>query len=188
MDQWLGLAVVFATLLGPILAVIVTRWIDSNRAEKSRQLEIFRALMRTRRAPLLPDHVNALNLVEIEFHGVSAVLTAYNDLMQFVNTPAPADEQWPARHRSYLTKLLSAMAKHLGYKIEQLAVLEGGYYPTGWGTADEQQLALRLGFIELLSGKRSLPTTSAAISAPRNSAFEELADRLTPSTPPKPPG
>jgi hypothetical protein len=184
MDLWLGLAVVFATLLGPILAVIVTRWIDNKRAEKNRQLEIFRALMQTRRAPLLPDHVNALNLVEIEFHSVPSVLIAYNDLMKFVNTPAPPDEQWPVHHRSYLTKLLSAMAKYLGYKIEQLAVLEGGYYPTGWGTSDEQQLALRLGFIELLSGKRSLPTTNAAISKPTNSAFQALADRLTPSTPP----
>jgi hypothetical protein len=64
-------------------------WIDNKRAEKTRQLEIFRALMQTRRAPLLPDHVNALNLVEIEFHSVPSVLIAYNDLMKFVNTPAP---------------------------------------------------------------------------------------------------
>jgi hypothetical protein len=60
MDLYLGIAVVVATLTGPVLAVMVTRHIDDARAQKARRLEIFRAMMRTRNAALLPDHVNAL--------------------------------------------------------------------------------------------------------------------------------
>ncbi len=160
MDLYLGIAVVIATLLGPVLAVVVTRRIDEGRAQTARRLEIFRALMRTRNAPLLPDHVNALNLVEVEFHRVPDVLTIYRELMLHINTGTTFDEKWAQRHRSYLTKLLSAMAKNLGYGFEQLEVFEGGYYPKGWGQTEEQQLAMRLGLIELFSGKRSLPVHS----------------------------
>lgn len=188
MDLYLGIAVVVATLMGPVLAVMVTRYIDEARAQKARQLEIFRAMMRTRNAALFPDHVNALNQVEIEFHRVLDVMTAHREMMRFMNTPSPPDERWGQRHRSYLTKLLSAMAKELGYDFEQLDVLEGGYYPSGWGQAEEQQLGIRLGLIELLSGKRTLPVhvTEKPMHADL-SAFQTIADRVTnPPPPPKP--
>jgi hypothetical protein len=188
MDLYLGIAVVLATLLGPVLAVMVTRYIDDARAQKARRLEIFRAMMRTRNAALLPDHVNALNQVEIEFHDIPDIMTAHRELMRFINTPSPPDERWGQRHRSYLTKLLSAMAKQLGYDFEQLDVFEGGYYPSGWGQAEEQQLAMRLGLIELLSGKRTLPVhvTEKPVHADP-SGFQTIADRVTkPPPPPQP--
>jgi hypothetical protein len=180
----LGVAVVFATFAGPIAAVLITRWIDRKRALRDRQLEVFRALMRTRKSSLQPDHVNALNLVEIEFHGVGTVLGAYRDLMRHINTPTAFNEQWLNTHRSYLTKLLSAMAKDLGYTIEQLDVFEGGYYPSGWGQIEEQNLAMRLGFLELLSGKRSLPVHDSKQAAAPQSSFQNMADRLTNPNPP----
>jgi hypothetical protein len=182
-DTTLAAAVVFATFAGPIAAVLITRWIDKRRAERERQLDIFRALMRTRRAALQPDHVNALNLVEIEFHNVQAVLTAYRDLMRHINVAAAQNEQWLARHRSLLTRLLSEMAGALGYTIEQLDVFEGGYYPAGWGQVEEQQLAMRLGFLELLSGKRTLPVHIAEKANAPSSFFQGMAERLTPPNP-----
>jgi hypothetical protein len=189
MDLYLGIAVVLATLLGPVLAVMVTRYIDDARAQKARRLEIFRAMMRTRNAALLPDHVNALNLVEIEFHRAPDVMTAYRELMRHINSGTPVDEKWLQRHRSCLTKVLSAMAKNLGYGFEQLEVFEGGYYPTGWGQTEEQQLAMRLGLIELLSGKRTLPVhvTEKPVHADP-SGFQTIADRVTkpPPLPPQP--
>jgi hypothetical protein len=185
MDTTLGVAIVIATFVGPIAAVLITRWIDNKRANRDRQLEVFRALMRTRKAGLQPDHVNALNLVEIEFHEVTTVITAYRELMRHINAGGVADDKWLNTHRSYLTKLLSAMATALGYTIEQLDVFEGGYYPTGWGQAEEQQLAMRLGLIELLSGKRSLPVHDAKqIGVPQGSPFQAIADRLTKPNPP----
>ena len=43
MNLALGLAVVFATLLGPVLAVLITRKIDDGRRARERKLEVFRA-------------------------------------------------------------------------------------------------------------------------------------------------
>ena len=47
MDFWVGIAVVFATLTGPLLAVLVTRTRDERGQRRSRQMEVFRALMRS---------------------------------------------------------------------------------------------------------------------------------------------
>jgi hypothetical protein len=58
---------IFALIVGPVAAVCITRWLDQARVVKDRQLDVFRALMRTRKAAQSPDHVNALNLVEIDF-------------------------------------------------------------------------------------------------------------------------
>jgi hypothetical protein len=143
--------------------------------------------MRTRKAAIQPDHVNALNLVEIEFNKVPAALSAYRELMRHINSGgSTVSQRWLADHRSYLTKLLSAMATELGYTIEQLDVFEGGYYPMGWGQVEEQQLALRLGLLELLSGKRSLPVHDLSKQPPSSpdSTFQALADRLTPPATP----
>jgi hypothetical protein len=184
MDTILGVAIVFATFAGPIAAVIVTRLIDKRRAQRDRQLEVFRALMRTRKNAIQPDHVNALNLVEIEFSNAAPVLAAYRDLMRHINSGGVVDDQWFNKHRSFLTKLLSAMATELRYKIEQLDVFEGGYYPAGWGQEGEQQLAMRLGLLELLSGKRSLPVHDSKQAAAPQSSFQTMADRLTNPNPP----
>jgi hypothetical protein len=75
------------------------------------------------------------------------------------------------------------MASALGYTIEQLDVFEGGYYPAGWGQVEEQQLAMRLGFLELLSGKRTLPVHVAEKANAPSSLFQGMAERLTPSNP-----
>ena len=64
---WMGLATVLAVLVGPVIAVLITRYFDNRRADEARKLDIFRTLMRTRRLPLHWDHVGALNLVEVEF-------------------------------------------------------------------------------------------------------------------------
>jgi len=166
MDLYLGIAVVLATLLGPVLAVCVTRMLDEQRRRVARQLEVFRSLMAARRVPLSPDRVKSLNLVEIDFHGVSSVEYAYRDLMQHINTPPPLPANWHERQRSLTTKLLSEMAKILGYDLQQLDVLEGGYWPQGFQDIEAQQQQVRQSLIEVLTGRRPLLISSAAPTPP----------------------
>jgi hypothetical protein len=162
----LGLAVVFATFAGPVFAVLVTRRIDDSRRVRDRRLDVFRSLMATRRAYLAADKVRALNLVEIEFYGVSAVEDAHREVMKHINTPQPLPEGWSDRQRKLLTKLLSEMAKVLGYEIQQLDVLDGGYYPQGFADIELEQQALRRSLIEVLSGNRPLIVSPAGPTPP----------------------
>jgi hypothetical protein len=160
MDLYLGVAVVIATLLGPILAVFVTRYVDRRRERTTRQYELFRALMRSRRSNLSPEYVSALNTVEIEFAGVKSVDDAQRLLFQHLNTrPQPPD--WIERLNRLQTRLLYAIAKQLGFEVEQLDVLEGGYVPQGWGTTEEQNTEVRNNILEVLRGKRALKIEAA---------------------------
>lgn len=164
MDFYLGIAVIIATLLGPVLAVFVTRIIDERRQKTSRQTEVFRSLMRSRRSQLSQDYVSALNTVEIEFSGVPAVENAQRELFQHLNIPSQ-QQDWFDRFRRLQTRLLYAIATHLGYKMEQLDVLEGGYVPNAWGTVEEEQQHLRKAMLELLSGKIAIKIDTTAPSA-----------------------
>src|SRR5262249_40874980 len=74
MDIYLGIAVVLATPMGPVLAEIVTRYI-ATRGHKRPTAGNLSASDAHAKCPLLPDHVNALNQVEIEFHRVPDVIT-----------------------------------------------------------------------------------------------------------------
>jgi hypothetical protein len=57
-DTW---AVVLATFLGPIAALLITFVRDSRTQKYNRRLHVFRTLMATRKIAISPDHVNALN-------------------------------------------------------------------------------------------------------------------------------
>jgi hypothetical protein len=88
-DLYMGIATIVAVLAGPILAVWVTRRIDESRLKQTRRMEVFRTLMRTRRMRLNPDHVGALNLVEIEFHGEVPVIEAWKSYWDHLRQPFP---------------------------------------------------------------------------------------------------
>jgi hypothetical protein len=162
----LGMAIVIATFAGPVFAVLVTRYIDEWRRIRDRRLVIFRSLMATRRTLLSPDKVSALNMVEIEFYGLQSVQDAHREVMAHINMPPPQPAGWNDRHRALVTRLLSEMATVLGCKLQQLDMLEGGYYPQGLADMDNEQQAVRRSLIEVLSGKRPLLVSPAAPTPP----------------------
>lgn len=74
--RWIDLINLLAILAGPILAVMVDRSRQKRAGEKGRRLAVFRSLMRTRRHRLDPEHVGALNLIDLEFFGKTSVIKA----------------------------------------------------------------------------------------------------------------
>src|ERR1700683_4667288 len=75
----MGIATIIAVIAGPILAVLVTRYVDERRIKQTRRMNVFRTLMRTRKMRLSADHVGAINLVEIEFQGEQQVLVRWKE-------------------------------------------------------------------------------------------------------------
>jgi hypothetical protein len=76
-------AIVFATLLGPVLAVQAQKWIERARERKQRKIGIFRTLMATRAAFLSPAHVEALNAVPIEFYGNRKIVNSWKEYLDY---------------------------------------------------------------------------------------------------------
>src|SRR6185295_14020788 len=57
-----------AILLGPIIAIRITTYLERRRESYNRKERAFRTLMATRATRLSGDHVQALNMIDIEFY------------------------------------------------------------------------------------------------------------------------
>ena|SRR5215207_3497083 len=88
-----GWAILVATFVGPIAAVIITRWIDAAREKTQRRLVIFRTLMATRAVGLNPERVAALNMIQIDFANTPPVVNAWHDLLAHYGLARPANDQ-----------------------------------------------------------------------------------------------
>jgi hypothetical protein len=174
--EWLTL---LAIIVGPIAAVTVTRVSDRRRENHTRRMDVFKTLMRTRRTPVYPEHVGALNLIELEFAKDPDVMDAWRVLFKHFGTthprrddeaitPAMDNEEKGRRdarffnrlndeRHSALTRLLHSMAKALRFQVEQLEIFEGGYTPQGWYDVEVEQTAVRRFFLDLGMGRRLLP-------------------------------
>ena len=62
-------ATIVAALLGPVLAVQAQKAVESLREKQRRKAFLFEQLMATRAARLAPEHVRALNMVDLVFYG-----------------------------------------------------------------------------------------------------------------------
>jgi hypothetical protein len=155
---WMGLATIIAVVLGPILAVVITRINDDRRADRARKLDIFRTLMRTRRMPVHFEHVGALNLVEVEFVDYPDVVKAWKEYLSNLGEDLPPIEQKDRfdaavkKRDSLLTRLIHEISKVLKINVEQLDILEGNYVPQGWHDEEWEQRLARRGLIGVLQG------------------------------------
>jgi hypothetical protein len=152
---------ILAILVGPIAAVMITRRIDDRRAKEHRRREVFSTLMRTRRFKLSVDHVNALNLIQIEFYGRPDVAGAYQQYISHLNSPIPSttDEQsaFFERREDLFVDLVHSIARELKYDLDKRDLAKLAYGPVGWINDDEEIRAMRRAVLELLSGRRPLP-------------------------------
>jgi hypothetical protein len=157
----MGIVTIVAVLVGPISAVLVTRYVDESRLKQTRRMDVFRTLMRTRRMRLNPDHVGALNLVEIEFYGEKVVIESWKAYWAHLRQTLPVDanqqQQFFRDQEGLLTKLLHAIATSLKFNIEQMAIFEGGYVPQGWLDDDQSWRMMRALILEILNNRRGLP-------------------------------
>lgn len=171
----IGILSVVPTLLGPILAVLATRYLDRKREVRDRKVDVFRTLMKTRRLRLSAEHVTALNLIEIEFYGNLEVTTAAKNYLDHLAAKMPDDQKERDKHFELqiqlLAKLLHAMAKTLNFKnIEQIDIMNGGYSPQGWADIEQQQHVLRFLLIDMLNGNRGIPI-SPIVNPTANSPY-----------------
>lgn len=187
----LAVVTIVALILGPVVAVWVARGMDDRRAKNERRMDIFRKLMSTRSNTLSFDHVSALNLVEIEFQDNPKVVDKWKVYFDDLGTVYPkreeekifeglSDAEITRRQGNYdkrviesrsklLTELLHEMAQVLGYeKIKVLEILEGSYFPQGWGRIEIQQELMRQYFVDLSLGKRALPVLVRYEEPPTN--------------------
>lgn len=152
---------IVAVIIGPAIGVLLTFLMQHLTAKRARRMDVFRSLMQTRRMRLSQIHVQALNLVEVEFHGKKKVIEKWNDYLKHLGKQAPAEEadksQFYEEQNKKLTLLVQSIGRVMGRKIEQFEIWDGGYVPVGWENDDYEQRILRKLALDMLSGKQGLP-------------------------------
>lgn len=153
-------AIVFATIFGPVLAVQAQKWLERNREVKLRRAWIFRMLMATRATTLSPKHVEALNAIPIEFYGkdkrLKAIINKWKAYLDHLHkdTEVPG---WGDKRVELLVDLLHEMADLLGYEFNTAEIANEIYAPKGHAWIETDQEIIRKGLAQLLSGQIALP-------------------------------
>lgn len=158
-SDWL---MIFAVLLAPLIAIQVQKKLEIHREQRNRKLAIFKTLMATRASRLSADHVQALNMIDLEFYGkryekvVQSWKTYLDHLGNFPKDDEKAVPVWIGKQADLLADLLMEMGKVLDYEFDVVHVKKGIYYPEAHGKLEDQNALLREGILRLLYGDTAL--------------------------------
>jgi len=164
--------IVSATLVAPLLAVQVQKWLERFREDQERKLHVFKTLMATRATSISPEHVQALNMIDLEFHGAKykTVRAEWKMYLDHLSSYPKEDEKlqaiWGEKRIDLLAQLLMVMGQSLGYEFDQVHVKKGIYSPEAHSQIENENDLLRRGLIRFLYGDASvkMDVTSFPIS------------------------
>jgi hypothetical protein len=156
---------ILALVAGPIAAVQIESFLRRKRALHERRVRIFRTLMSTRPSPLAVAHIEALNLLELEFHTPDSqdkkVLDSWKIYHLHLNSfyTYQPKEGWEQRRFDLLVDLIYEMGLAVGYSYDKATIKTGCYAPEGFRTVEMENTESRRLWLEILRGNRGLPMT-----------------------------
>jgi Family of unknown function (DUF6680) len=158
-----------AIVLGPIFAVQAQKFVEGIKEAHERRLKLFKTLMSTRSERLSRDHVQALNMIHIDFFGhrffrykwqykdEKAVTDAWKIYNYHLNDKTyKTMEDWNKRGDELFTELLFKMSKALGYDFEEVQLKSDAYRPVGLASVENAQIAVLDGLARLLNNEKYL--------------------------------
>lgn len=117
---------IFAVLVGPIVAVFITLWSQSRKDKKAAKRQLFTTLMAQRKSLIISQEVaGALNTIDVVFADNQAVVNLWHKYYTLLSQP-PGQE----RDHTWL-ELLAAMAEDLDYTQLKQTDLDKFYIPQG---------------------------------------------------------
>jgi len=156
------LSIVFATLVGPILAVWASEIRQRRRKNQDRKEWVFRALMTTRSTRLQPEHVSALNHIDFAFPQAKYPKIAdawglyYEHLHSSQGDSPESLDRWIDTGYNLLVELLHLMANDLSIPFSKTSIKKSAYYPKGYVFTESQQNELRTLLLEVLKEGRPI--------------------------------
>lgn len=142
---------VIAIILAPLIALQVSQVVEQWKEKRRRRFEIFKTLMSTRGTNLAPQHVEALNLIDVEFYNRKQVIEAWRQYYNHLHDRQADDNAWENVRRERLTVLLFEMSNVLGYKFEKSSIERASYSPEAHGQASREVQIIRGKLAGLLS-------------------------------------
>jgi hypothetical protein len=152
---------ILAIIVGPIAAVTITECLRKRQDERNRKIFIFRTLMATRSAPLASSHIEALNLIEVEFQSSrrkeKSVLDCWRLYVTHLNDRNYPKELWQTKRGELLIDLLYAISVFLRYSYDKADIKNYAYYPVGYEDADFDNFQTRKLWLKILQGEQPFP-------------------------------
>ena len=170
-------AIVLATVAGPILAVQAQKLVERTTERRNAKKRIFYTLMATRAARVAADHVQALNMIDLEFgkgrwgwwlakdKEVIKRWRSYADHLgvQFADDPT-ALRSWVDRGDELFLDLLEAMAKALSYDFDRVQLKRGLYYPRAHSEAEQRREVFERALVRIVTGEDALPVRFSSVN------------------------
>ncbi|BCB20063.1 DUF6680 family protein [Bosea sp. ANAM02] len=175
--DWLMIS---ATILGPILAVQAQKAIERWRSRREAKLRIFYVLMANRATQLAPEHVHALNQIDLEFlpapfwlapwqynkdKAVTSAWALYSQTLNKDTTNITEAEfvSWRDRCNDLFYDLLHKISLNLGFHFDRAQLSKGAYHPTGHWHRERLQNMVLEGAAKVLWGEQELKMAVTAL-------------------------
>jgi hypothetical protein len=158
---------VIAIAFSPLIAVLVSIWVQDRKERRQHKLNILGTLIGGRHDPLALENVRALNVIDLVFHDQAKVRSLWREYFDMLCNEGLNNENGWAQRNKKRNELITEMAAGLGYRkaISHLDV-DRVYVPVG--VADNaakaqelmQELLRVLKSTDSLAMRRRRPTGS----------------------------
>ncbi len=161
-----------AVILGPIFAVQAQKTIEAFQETRKRRMALFKTLMSTRAERLNRDHVQALNMIDIEFYGrllpfiktryqtkkEQAITHAWKSYNSHLNQKDEYDslDQWIKKGDELFTGMLYSISQSLNYDYDKVQLQRDCYRPIAHGNIESIQLAILTGLDDIVNKGKPL--------------------------------
>ena len=135
-NEWITLV---GILIGPIVAVLITLWVDGRRRTREQQTQVMRMLLNSRHLPSDPTYTVAINSIPVEFNSSKRVMAAWHTYIDSVRYKA-SEENAAALYedvRAKQTKLIYEMMRSLGYSLAETDIQNSAYAAGGFVDRDK---------------------------------------------------
>lgn len=152
---------VIAILVSPLIAVLITVYLQNRKEKHNLKMRIFGTLMATRHSPIRDESVRALNMIDVVFSNKEKVRKLWHEYYDMLNNQGLQNEQGFNLRQKKNLELITEMANEVGYgkEITHLDV-DRVYYPQGMGKAQERSEEMATEWLRVLKNTERFMTVS----------------------------
>lgn len=155
------ISIVSAAVLSGLFSTLITIFVQKKLAIKKEKDYVFQTLMSHRYLITDKENVEAINKVEVIFYKDLAVRKAWKDFFN-TSTSNPTD---PSIINDKYIKLLSEIAKSLGYEKIEWDNIKDFYYPQGLSNKIIEEELLRKAQLAQISSNSQAKSDNGQISS-----------------------
>jgi hypothetical protein len=153
----MALVNVLAVLLSPLVAVLVTVWLQNRKEKRDMKRWVFNTLVGTRHGPITDEAVRALNMIDVVFHDSPKVRQYWREYYDMLGNPFLSQPEGFRQRQTKNLEMIGAMAKDLGLEKSITALdVDRVYYPQALGEQARKAQSISDELLRVLRGTQGL--------------------------------